>query len=306
MSDVLTLSARCLRLSRRQIDALTTSLMLPVLMMVVFVELFGGAIQTGGRYVTYVVPGVLVLCTGFGSAITAVSVCQDVSGGIVDRFRAMNIRGAAVLGGHVVSSIARNTASTLLVIAVAFTLGFRPHADILRWLAAVGMLLAFVAAISWLPPRSACSHDRPRPPTAPPSSSCSSRMPAAHSFPSTRCRTGSRASRNTSRSHRSPKPSAVSCSEHRSAQTPGSHSPGAPESQRSRSPPRAHCSRVERRDPNEGKRPSRVRGFHICEWGAAGCVPLCSANAPEARWDSWKRGRQLREALRVSATGFGA
>ena len=124
--------------------------MLPVLMMVIFVELFGGAIQTGGKYVTYVVPGVLVLCTGFGSAITAVSVCQDVSGGIVDRFRAMNIRGAAVLGGHVVSSIARNTASTVLVIAVAFALGFRPHTDVPRWLAAVGMLLAFVTAISWL------------------------------------------------------------------------------------------------------------------------------------------------------------
>jgi ABC-2 type transport system permease protein len=150
MSDVLTLSSRCLRLSRRQVDALTTSLMLPVLLMIIFVELFGGAIHTGGKYVTYVVPGVLILCTGFGSALTAVSVCQDASGGIIDRFRAMDVRGAALLSGHVIASMARNAASTTLVIAVALALGFRPHTDALNWIAAVAVLLAFVAAVSWL------------------------------------------------------------------------------------------------------------------------------------------------------------
>ncbi len=119
MSDVLTLSSRCLRLSRRQIDGLITSLLLPVMLMVIFVELFGGAIQTGTKYVTYVVPGVLILCTAFGSAMTAVSVCQDVSGGIVDRFRAMDVRGAALLAGHVTSSIVRNAVSTMLVVAIS-------------------------------------------------------------------------------------------------------------------------------------------------------------------------------------------
>ncbi len=74
-----------------------SSLLIPVILMVIFVELFGGAIHTGGKYVTYVVPGVLILCCGFGSALTAVSVCQDMSGGIVDRLRAMNVRGAALL-----------------------------------------------------------------------------------------------------------------------------------------------------------------------------------------------------------------
>ena len=150
MSDVFTLSARCLRLSRRQIDGLITSLLLPVMLMVIFVELFGGAIQTGTKYVTYVVPGVLILCTAFGSAMTAVSVCQDVHGGIVDRFRAMDVRGAALLAGHVTSSIVRNAVSTTLVIAVAFALGFRPHAGATQWLAAAGALVAFVAAVSWL------------------------------------------------------------------------------------------------------------------------------------------------------------
>jgi ABC-2 type transport system permease protein len=150
MSDVLVLSARCLRLSRRQIDALMTAVLMPVLLMVIFVELFGGAIQTGGRYVTYVVPGVIILCAGFGSALTAVSVCQDVRGGMIDRFRAMDVSGASLLGGHVVASIVRSAFSTTLVIAVAFVLGFHPDANAFHWLAAIGILFAFVAAVSWL------------------------------------------------------------------------------------------------------------------------------------------------------------
>jgi ABC-2 type transport system permease protein len=150
MSDVLVLSARSLRISSRQIDAQMTSVLLPVVLMILFVELFGGAIQTGGKYVTYVVPGVIVLCAGFGSALTAVSVSQDATGGIVDRFRAMDVSGAALLGGHVVASVLRNVVSTALVIAVAVALGFRPEADAPGWIAAVGILLAFVAAVSWL------------------------------------------------------------------------------------------------------------------------------------------------------------
>jgi ABC-2 type transport system permease protein len=150
MSDVLVLSERNLRLSRRQLDALLTAVLMPVVLMILFVELFGGAIQTDGKYVTYVVPGVIILCCGFGAALTAVSVCQDVTGGIVDRFRAMDVGGAALLGGHVVASVLRNAVSTTLVIAVALALGFRPEADALRWLAALGILLALVAAVSWL------------------------------------------------------------------------------------------------------------------------------------------------------------
>jgi ABC-2 type transport system permease protein len=151
MADALTLSARCLRLSRRDPDALITSLLLPVLLMLMFVYLFGGAIDTGTRYVTYVVPGVLLLCAGFGSALTAVSVSHDMSGGgIVDRFRSMDVSGAAVLAGHVVASVTRNVASTVLVFGVAFAIGFRPHAGVLQWLAAAGILLAFVLAVSWL------------------------------------------------------------------------------------------------------------------------------------------------------------
>src|SRR3954463_10790878 len=137
MSDALTMSGRSIRQSMRHLDALITSLLLPVMLMLVFVELFGGAIETGaGRYVTYVVPGVIRLCAGFGSATTAVSVSQDMTGGIVDRLRSMNVGGAAVMAGHVAASVVRNAASAALVLAVALVLGFRPGAGPLAWLAA--------------------------------------------------------------------------------------------------------------------------------------------------------------------------
>jgi ABC-2 type transport system permease protein len=127
------MAGRCLRLARRNVDVLLTSLALPVLLMLLFVYLFGGAIQTGTRYVTYVVPGVLLLCAGFGASMTAVSVT-----------------GPAILAGHVAASVVRNLASTVLVFGVAFLIGFRPNAGPLDWLAAAGVLLLFILAISWL------------------------------------------------------------------------------------------------------------------------------------------------------------
>jgi ABC-2 type transport system permease protein len=151
MPDVaLTMAGRCIRLSMRQLDALLTSLLLPVLLMLIFVYLFGGAIDTGTDYVTYVVPGVILLCAGFGSATTAVTVSQDMSGGIVDRLRSMDVGGPAVLAGHVAASVVRNAVSALLVLGVALLIGFRPAAEPLEWLAVAGVLLAFVVAISSL------------------------------------------------------------------------------------------------------------------------------------------------------------
>src|SRR5580698_1980055 len=141
---------RCLRLGWRNTDAVITSLVLPVALMLMFVYLFGGAIQTGTAYVTYVVPGVLVLCAGFGSALTAVRVCEDMNGGIVDRLVSMNVGGVAILTGQVVASALRNLISSALVLGVAFAIGFRADASPAAWLGATGVLLAFIVAISAL------------------------------------------------------------------------------------------------------------------------------------------------------------
>jgi ABC-2 type transport system permease protein len=97
-----------------------------------------------------VVPGVILLCAGYASATTAVTVSHDMQGGIIDRFRSLDISGTAVLTGHVVASVARNAVSTLLVLGVALPIGFRPDAGPLAWLGAAGILLAFVLAITWL------------------------------------------------------------------------------------------------------------------------------------------------------------
>jgi ABC-2 type transport system permease protein len=148
--DWLTMASRCVRLSARNIEALVMSLAMPVMVMLLFVYLFGGAINTGTRYVTYVVPGVLVLCAAYGSATTAVAVSQDMTTGIVDRFRSMDVSGAAVLAGHVVASVVRNIASTVLVLGVALLIGFRPHLGVSSALAATGVLLVFSLAISWV------------------------------------------------------------------------------------------------------------------------------------------------------------
>jgi ABC-2 type transport system permease protein len=150
ISDALTMGGRCVRLSLRNIDALLTALILPVILMLVFVYLFGGAIKTGTAYVNYVVPGVILLCAAFGSAATAVSVSQDMTSAIIDRLRSMDVGGAAFLAGHVWASLMRNAASAVLVFGVAVAIGFRPDARPLDWLAAVAILAAFVLAVSWL------------------------------------------------------------------------------------------------------------------------------------------------------------
>ena len=150
MPEALTMTGRSLRLTARKPDALITALLLPIMIMVVFVYLFGGAIDIGTKYVTYVVPGVLVLCAITGSSATAVTVCQDMTGGIIDRFRSLDVPGTKIIGGHVIASLARNVASTVLLFAVAFGIGFRPHASVAEFAGAVAVLLLFVVAVSWL------------------------------------------------------------------------------------------------------------------------------------------------------------
>ncbi|MFJ4317857.1 ABC transporter permease [Streptomyces lavendulae] len=146
----LTMAGRSLRISRRSPDALIAALMLPVMLMLIFVYFFGGAIDTGTAYVTYVVPGAMLLCAGFGAASTAVSVADDMKNGIVDRLRSLDVGGVPVLAGHVTASVVRNLVSTTLVLAVALAIGFRPRASAPAYLAAAGLLVAYITAISWL------------------------------------------------------------------------------------------------------------------------------------------------------------
>jgi len=142
------MTGRSLRLSARSPEALLTALLLPVMLMLVFVYLFGRAVSIGTAYVDYVAPGVLLLCAVTGAATTAVTVCQDMAGGIIDRFRSLDVRGEALINSHVLASVARNLISTALVFAVAFAIGFRTHAPVGAWFGAVGVLVLFVVALA--------------------------------------------------------------------------------------------------------------------------------------------------------------
>jgi len=142
--------ARSIRHTIRDVDALIMAIALPVILMLLFTYVFGGAIQPGGGYVDYVVPGIILLCAGFGSAGTAVDVATDMTTGIIDRFRTMPIRSSAVLTGHVVASLARNLVATAVVVGVALAVGFRTSATPLEWLGAIGMIALFILAITWL------------------------------------------------------------------------------------------------------------------------------------------------------------
>jgi ABC-2 type transport system permease protein len=148
--DSMVMTAREIRRSVRSIDALLTSLMLPVVILTMFVFVFGGAISTDGHYVDYVVPGIILLCAGFGSAATAVSVAQDMTTGTIDRFRTMPIFGSAVLIGHVLASVTRNLVAGAIVIGFAVLYGFRPTAAPGEWVLAMALVVLFVLAFTWV------------------------------------------------------------------------------------------------------------------------------------------------------------
>jgi ABC-2 type transport system permease protein len=150
VTDSRVMISRCVRRSLRDPEAFFTALMLPIVLMLLFVYVFGGDLNTGGAYVNYVVPGLIVLCAGFGAGTTAVAVATDMTTGIVDRFRSMPISGPTILIGQIAASLLRNLIATVLVIGVGLGIGWRPTTSIVDWLAAAAMIVLFVIALSWL------------------------------------------------------------------------------------------------------------------------------------------------------------
>jgi ABC-2 type transport system permease protein len=158
LSDTQVMIARSLRRSIRDPEAFITALALPVILMLLFVYVFGGAFNAGvhtvgavaGGYANYVVPGLIVLCAAYGAGTTAVAVATDMSSGIVDRFRSMPVAAWTVLAGQIVASLARNLLATALVIGVGLAVGWRPTGGPLDWLGAAGLIVLFITALSWL------------------------------------------------------------------------------------------------------------------------------------------------------------
>ena len=131
---------------------------MPIVFLLLFVFVFGGTLgaglgaPSGGRaeYVTYVVPGILVLAITGGAQGTAIAIAMDMTEGIIARFRTMSIARASVLTGHVVGAVIQTMVGLALVVAVALLVGFRPDANPVEWLAAIGVLAMTSFALSWL------------------------------------------------------------------------------------------------------------------------------------------------------------
>jgi len=141
---------RSMRHSLRDGESLLMAIMLPVMLMLMFTWVFGGAIDPSGAYVDYVVPGIILTCAGFGASSTAVYVANDMRTGIIDRFRTMPLRAGAVLTGHVVASLIRNLIATSIVIGVGVLVGFRPTADLGEWIATGALIALYILAITYL------------------------------------------------------------------------------------------------------------------------------------------------------------
>ncbi|SDE12189.1 ABC transporter permease [Rhodococcus tukisamuensis] len=150
VADSTVMLRRNLKHVLRSPDTMLMAAALPIMLMLLFVYVFGGAIDTGTEYINYVVPGIILLCAAFGASTTAVSVSTDMAEGIIDRFRTLPIAQSSFLTGHVLVSVVRNLATTAIVIAVALLLGFRPTTDPLRWLGALGVIGGFIFALSYL------------------------------------------------------------------------------------------------------------------------------------------------------------
>ncbi|WP_426593942.1 ABC transporter permease [Cellulomonas sp. McL0617] len=148
--DTTSLIWRSVRRSLRQLDTILLAVLLPVMLLLMFVYVFGGALDAGMDYVDFVVPGIILLTAGYGSANTAVDVATDMTGGIIDRFRSLPIRPTGVLTGHVVASMVRNAVSTALVIGIAFVVGFSPSASAVDWVAALALIALYVLALTWV------------------------------------------------------------------------------------------------------------------------------------------------------------
>ena len=138
----------------RNTDQLLGAFFQPIMFLVLFAAVFGGAISKalppGTNYLDFLMPGIIVQTLAFGSTTTAVAICNDLQKGIVDRFRSLPMSSLAVLNGHVAADLLRNTISTVVMLVVGLVIGFRSNASFTDWLAIAGIVLLFTLAFSWL------------------------------------------------------------------------------------------------------------------------------------------------------------
>jgi ABC-2 type transport system permease protein len=149
--DTAVLTGRTLRHVTRSVDTIITTAITPIAIMLMFVYVFGGAIDTGPvPYIDYMLPGILLITIASGISYTAFRLSPDMMSGIFERFQSMPIARSGVLWAHVLTSLVANGFSLVLVVGVALLMGFRSEAGVPAWLAVAGILLLFTLALTWL------------------------------------------------------------------------------------------------------------------------------------------------------------
>ncbi|PKM72954.1 MAG: ABC transporter permease [Firmicutes bacterium HGW-Firmicutes-16] len=149
--DMSVMLGRSMRHIFRSMDTIITVCITPIAMMLLFVYVFGGALQVGtDNYVNYLLPGILLMAIASGIAYTAYRLFMDMQRGIFERFHSMPIARSAALWGHVLTSLVSNAISVVVIILAALIMGFRSSAGILPWLAVAGILALFTLALTWV------------------------------------------------------------------------------------------------------------------------------------------------------------
>ncbi|MED2973843.1 ABC transporter permease [Fictibacillus sp. B-59209] len=150
-SDMGVMLGRSMRHILRSMDTIITVSITPIALLLLFVYVFGGAIQTGtDNYVNYLMPGILLIAIASGISYTAYRLFLDKQRGIFERFHSMPIARSTVLWGHVLTSLVSNAISVVVIILVALIIGFRSSAGVLSWLAVAGILALFTLALTWI------------------------------------------------------------------------------------------------------------------------------------------------------------
>jgi ABC-2 type transport system permease protein len=149
--DTTVLTGRSLKHVTRSPDTIITTAIVPVAMMLLFVYVFGGAINAGSdSYVNYLLPGIVLITIGSGISYTALRLFLDMKSGLFERFQSMPIARSSVLWAHVLTSLVANLVSVVVVVLVAVVIGFRSPAGVSAWLAVAGILILFTLGLTWL------------------------------------------------------------------------------------------------------------------------------------------------------------
>lgn len=151
LGDTFTLTGRMMKHMTRSVDTIITVILMPILIMLAFIYIFGGAMTIPqATYKGFIVPAILLFTVASGVAYTAFRLNSDIQNGIFERFHSMPIAKSAILTSHVVTSVVFNYLSVLLVLLTSILIGFRPQATGIDWVAALGLLLVVTYAFSWI------------------------------------------------------------------------------------------------------------------------------------------------------------